>query len=73
VAGDRLLLCFYHILINYGSSNVDMHKISTGGKVHFSLPFLTYFSIESKREFGTARVEKGVEDNFTNKHPILIK
>ncbi|GAG26655.1 unnamed protein product [marine sediment metagenome] len=41
--------------------------------MHFSLPFLTYFSIESKREFGTARVEKGVEDNFTNKHPILIK
>jgi len=43
------------------------------GKVHFSLPFPTYFALETKREFGIARVEKGVEDNFHNEHPILIK
>ncbi len=41
--------------------------------MHFSLSFTTYFTLETKREFGTARAEKGVEDNFLNKHPILIK
>ena len=55
-------------------SNVETcQQISTGGKVHFSLPFPTYFTLETKSEFGTTRVEKGVEDNFLNKHPILIK
>jgi len=41
--------------------------------VHFSLPFPTYFILETKSELGIARAEKGVEDNFLNKHPILIK
>jgi hypothetical protein len=41
--------------------------------VHFSLPFPTYFTLETKSEFGTNRVEKGIEDNFLNEHPILIK
>ena len=37
------------------------------------MPFPTYFTLEAKSEFGTIRTEKGVEDNFLNKHPILIK
>ncbi|GAH54950.1 unnamed protein product [marine sediment metagenome] len=43
--------------------------------MHFSLPFPTYFTLETETisEFGTTRAEKGVEDNFPNKHPILIK
>ena len=45
----------------------------SSGKVHFSLPFPAYFTLETKSEFGTTRAEKGVEDNFLNKHPILIK
>ena len=44
-----------------------------GEKVHFSLPFPTYFTLETKSEFGANRAEKGVEDNFLNKHWILIK
>jgi hypothetical protein len=55
-------------------SNVKiLPQISTRGKVHFSLPFPTYFALETKSEFGTTRAEKGVGDNFLNKHPILIK
>jgi hypothetical protein len=42
-------------------------------QVYFSLPFPTYFTFETKSEFGTTRAEKGVEDNFLNKHWILIK
>ncbi len=41
--------------------------------MHFSLPFPIYFTLETKREFGTTRAEKSVEDNFLNKHPISIK
>ena len=56
-------------------------QISTGEKVHFyfppqvhsSLPFPTYFILEIKSEFGATRAEKGIEDNFVNEHPILIK
>jgi hypothetical protein len=48
-------------------------QISTEVKVHFSLPFPTYFTLKTKSEFGTTRAEKGIEDNFLNKHPILIK
>jgi hypothetical protein len=48
-------------------------QISTGGKVHFSLPFPNYLTLETKSEFSIARAEKSVEDNFSNKHPILIK
>jgi len=55
-------------------SNVEIWpKISAGGKVHFSLPFPTYFTLETKSEFGATRVEKGIEDNFLNEHSILIK
>jgi hypothetical protein len=55
-------------------SNVETWpQIFTRGKVHFSLPFPTYFTLETKSGFGTTRAEKGVEDNFLNKHPILIK
>ena len=56
-------------------SNVETWpQISVGwGKVHFGLPFPTYFTLETKSEFGIARAEKGIEDNFLNKHPILIK
>ena len=39
-------------------------KISNGGKVHFSLPFPIYFTLETKSEFGITKAEKGVEDNF---------
>ncbi len=56
------------------SNGEDSLKYLQGrGKVHFSLSFSTYFILETKSEFGTTRVEKGVEDNFLNKHPILIK
>ena len=50
-------------------------QISTEVKVHFSLPFpfTTYFTLETKSELGIARAEKGIEDNFLNKHRILIK
>jgi len=41
--------------------------------VHFSLPFQTYFTLETKSEFGTTIAENGVEDNFLNKHHIIIK
>ena len=41
--------------------------------MHFSLPFPIYFTLETKSEFGTTRAEKGTEDDFLNKHPILIK
>ena len=41
--------------------------------MHFSLLFRIYFTLETKSEFGTTRAEKGVEDNFPNEHPILIK
>jgi hypothetical protein len=41
--------------------------------VHFSLSFPIYFTLETKSEFGTARAEKDVEDNFLNKDSILIK
>ena len=43
--------------------------------MHFSVPFPfpTYFALEIKRKFGIARAEKGVEDNFLNEYPILIK
>jgi hypothetical protein len=55
-------------------SNVDTcPQISAGGRLHFSLPFPTYFTFETKSEFGTNRVEKVIEDNFRNEHPILIK
>ena len=55
-------------------SNVKtLPQISTGEKVHFSLPFPTYFTPETKSGFGTTRAEKGVEDNFPNEYPILIK
>ena len=72
--GDSPLLRFYYILRNYGMSNVKiLPQISTGGKMRFSLSFPTYFTFETKSVFGTTRVEKGVEDNFLNAHPILIK
>ena len=48
-------------------------QISIEGKVHFYLPFPTYFTLEIKGEFGTTRVEKGIDENFLNKHSILIK
>ena len=48
-------------------------QISTWGKMHFSLPFPTYFTLETKSEFGATRAEKGIEEYFPNKHPILIK
>ena len=41
--------------------------------MQFSLPFLTYFTLKTKSGFGTTRAEKGVEDNFPNEDPILIK
>jgi len=41
--------------------------------VHCSLPFPIYFTLETKSKLGTTRAEMGVEDNFLNKHPILIK
>jgi len=69
--GDSPLLRFYYILRNYSISNVEIWlQISTGGKVHFSLPFPTYFTLETKSEFSTNRAENGVEDNFPNKHSI---
>lgn len=46
-------------------------QISTGGKVHFSLPFPTYFTLEIKSEVSSTRAEKGVEDNFLDKHPYI--
>ena len=52
------------------------HRISAliyKGKLHFSLPFPTYFTLEIKSEFGTTRAERSVEENFLNEHPILIK
>jgi len=53
-------------------SNVETcQQISTGGKVHFSLPFPVYFILETKSEFGTTRAEKGVEDNFLNKDSYI--
>ncbi len=74
MAGDRFLLFFYNILRNYSLSNVETWlQIFTWEKVHFSLPFPTYFTLETKGNFGSTRVKKGVEDNFLNKHPILIK
>ena len=52
-------------------SNVETWpQIFTKGKVHFSLSFPTYFTLETKSEFGTTRAEKDVEDNFLNKHPL---
>ena len=39
-------------------------QISTGGKVHFSLPFPIYFTLETKSEFGTNGAERGIEDIF---------
>ena len=52
-------------------SNVKtLPQISTGEKVYFSLPFPTYLTLETKSEFDIARAEKGVEDNFSNKHLI---
>lgn len=48
-------------------------QISTGGKVLFSLPFTIYFTLETKSEFSTTRVEKSIEDNFYKRHPVLIK
>lgn len=41
--------------------------------MHFYLPFPTYFTLETKSELGITRAEEDVEDNFLNKHPILIK
>jgi len=42
MAGDSLLSRFYNILRNYSMSNFEtLHQISTGEKVHFSLPFKT--------------------------------
>ena len=41
--------------------------------MHFTLSFTTYFTFETKSDFGIAKVEKGVKDNFSNKHFILIK
>jgi len=41
--------------------------------VYFSLQFPIYFTLETKGEFGTTRVEKGIDENFLNKHSILIK
>jgi len=41
--------------------------------VHFNLPFPTYFTLETKSEFGANRAEKGMENNFLNKHSILFK
>ena len=65
---------FCHILRNYFMSNVETcPQIFTRGKVHFSLPFPVYFTLETKNEFGTTRAEKCIEDNFYNKHPMLIK
>ena len=56
MAGEINLLRFYHILRNYDISNVEtLPQISTGVKVHFSLPFPTYFAFETKSEFGTTR------------------
>jgi len=55
-------------------SNIETwSQIFTRGKLRFSLPFPTYFTLETKSGFGTTRAEKGVEDNFPNKHPLLIK
>ena len=55
-------------------SNVETWpQIFKREKVHFSLPFPIYFTLETKSEFSTTRAEKGVEDNFYNKHPVLIK
>ena len=48
-------------------------KISTGGKVHFSLPFPAYFTLKTENKFGTTRAEKSEENNFLNKHSTLIK
>jgi len=59
------LLCFYHILINYGSLNVETDPKHLLGE----RCILVYHF----QEFGTTRAEKGVEDNFLNKHPILVK
>jgi len=74
MAAYNPLLHFYYILRNCNRSNVEIWpQISTRGKVHFSLPFPAYFTLKTKSEFGTARAEKGIEDNFLNKHPILIK
>ena len=39
--------------------------------MHFSLPFPIYFTLEAKSEFGIVKAEKGVEDNFLNKHPYI--
>ena len=41
--------------------------------MYSSVIFSTYFIPETKSEFGATRAEKGIEDNFLNKHPILIK
>jgi len=72
MAGERTLLRFYYILRNYDMSNVEnCPQISAGGRVHFSLPFPTYFTLETKNKFGTTRAEKGVEDNFITKHPYI--
>ena len=41
--------------------------------MHFNLPFPAYCTLETKGEFGTTRAKKDLEDNFLNKHNILIK
>ena len=48
-------------------------QISLERKVHFSLPFPIDFTLETKSDFGTTRAEKGIEDNFPNKHFMSIK
>ena len=71
MTGDSLLFRFRYIIRNYSMLDVEtLPQISTGEKVHFSLPFPAYFILETKSEFGTTRAEKGVEDNFLNKYPI---
>jgi hypothetical protein len=65
MVGNRSLLHFYNILVNYGISYVETwSQISIGGKVHFSLPFPIYFTLETKSKFSTTREERGVEDIF---------
>ena len=74
MAGERTLLTFHHILRNYDMPNGETgHKYLWGERCILVYHFQLYLTLETKSEFGATRAEKGVEDNFPNEHPILIK
>jgi len=53
-------------------SNVETcPQISTGENLHFSLPFPTCFTLETKSKFGTTRAEKAVKEIIKDLNKIL--